>query len=74
MTSINNGKSPAMNDFLSAVGKKVFGRSHDEAACVTCGSKEITPEDFRDDISRKEFMISHMCQRCQDSVFGAEEK
>lgn len=26
--------------------------------------------EFRDALSRKEYSISGMCQRCQDSVFG----
>lgn len=29
----------------------------------------INPEDFRDDLSRKEFSISGLCQKCQDEVF-----
>lgn len=38
-----------------------------ERRCPTCG-KPIG--EFRDDLSRKEFEISGMCQECQDSVFG----
>jgi len=37
--------------------------------CPTCQG-EIKEEDFRDDLSKKEFGISGMCQECQDSVFG----
>lgn len=42
--------------------------------CVTCDN-EITDlkKDFRDDISRKEYGISHLCQKCQDEVFGIKE-
>jgi CRISPR/Cas system-associated protein Cas10 (large subunit of type III CRISPR-Cas system) len=36
------------------------------ATCVWCGS-HITG--FRDDISRREYIISHLCQKCQDGVF-----
>jgi DNA-directed RNA polymerase subunit RPC12/RpoP len=35
--------------------------------CATCGREIGT---FRDDDSRKEYSISGMCQKCQDSVFG----
>ncbi len=35
--------------------------------CTTCPGKA---KDFRDDLSRKEYTISGMCQACQDSVFG----
>lgn len=27
-------------------------------------------EEFKDEISKKEFFISGLCQECQDSVFG----
>lgn len=33
--------------------------------CVTCG-KQVTG--FNDDLSRKEFEISGMCQECQDEM------
>jgi len=35
--------------------------------CPTCQG-EIT--EFKDELSKKEFSISGMCQACQDSVFG----
>jgi len=41
--------------------------------CSTCGSKLVKPEDFRDDLSRKEFDISSMCQKCQDDFFEDTE-
>ena len=37
-----------------------------EESCVTCGGEART---FRDDLSRKEYTISGMCQDCQDKVF-----
>ena len=41
----------------------------DQGKCPFCG-KEINPEtDFRDDLSRKEYTISGMCQDCQDDFF-----
>jgi hypothetical protein len=33
-----------------------------------------THTSFRDDLSRKEYQISGMCQRCQDDIFGADEE
>jgi len=41
-----------------------------EASCATCGGEASI---FRDDVSRKEYTISAMCQDCQDSVFGVSE-
>jgi len=37
--------------------------------CATCG-KEIKAKDFKDDLSKKEYGISGMCQKCQDDIFG----
>jgi len=39
----------------------------EEGFCVSCG-KKITG--FKDEISHKEYQISGLCQKCQDSVFG----
>ena len=36
--------------------------------CPMC-RKPISPNEFRDDLSRKEFRISGMCQTCQDETF-----
>lgn len=37
--------------------------------CVMCGGDAT---EFRNEVSKKEYQISKMCQSCQDSVFGAE--
>lgn len=37
---------------------------------IGCG-KQLGP--FRDELSRKEYTISGLCQVCQDEVFGSEE-
>ena len=63
-------KSPELEKQLSNLTQMMFGRERDGKACVTCGSTAILPEDFRDDLSRKEWGISFMCQTCQDGVFG----
>ena len=39
--------------------------------CPLCSS-EIT--EFRDELSRKEFYISGMCQKCQDETFGCTDE
>lgn len=36
--------------------------------CVMC-AKPAT--EFRDDVSKKEYVISGLCQRCQDEIFGS---
>tara|TARA_Y100000310_G_scaffold131800_1_gene130925 strand:+ start:225 stop:452 length:228 start_codon:yes stop_codon:yes gene_type:complete len=42
-----------------------------EASCVICKGEASS---FRDEISKKEYTISGMCQVCQDSVFGTNEE
>ena len=37
-------------------------------SCATCGNK-VSQDDFVNDISRREYTISLMCQTCQDKVF-----
>ena len=39
-----------------------------ESKCVAC-KQPIKEEDFRDALSKKEYTISGMCQKCQDKVF-----
>ena len=42
--------------------------------CLTCDeARDLKATSFRDDVSRKEYAISGMCQSCQDDVFGHGE-
>lgn len=41
--------------------------------CAWC-AKPMSPDEFRDALSRKEFSISGMCQKCQDKTFGEREE
>jgi len=67
-------KSPEMDKFLDDVCQVSFGRKrHDsivEDICVCCGN---TATIFKDELSRREYSISGMCQTCQDKTFGEEE-
>jgi ribosomal protein S27AE len=36
--------------------------------CPMCG-EQVWLADLRDDKSRREFDLSHMCQKCQDDIF-----
>lgn len=40
-----------------------------EGLCPFCGNR-VKVRDFRDGLSLKEFLISGLCQSCQDGVFG----
>lgn len=63
-------RTPETQEFVDKIQEHLFGQKASEDCCVCCKSKNIKPEDFSDALSRKEFQISHMCQECQDSVFG----
>ena len=67
-----SNKSHALNSLLEEITQSVFGVSRTTSikqdTFVTCQEEAST---FKDDVSRKEFTISGMCQTCQDSVFGA---
>lgn len=63
-------KSPAMEAFCEQMAQSMFGRSRQEPACVFCGNTKVNREDFRDQLSWKEYGISHMCMKCQDKTFG----
>ena len=53
---------------------RLFGRSRTVAMsngqCVKCGGFNL---EFNDELSRKEYGISGLCQRCQDGIFGSGE-
>ena len=69
-------KAPAIDALLSEI---VFnGKDRvtciQEGICITCDDAHgIKATSFRDDISRKEYSISAMCQSCQDDVFGVSD-
>ena len=42
-----------------------------QGVCTYCA---VTLDDFRDEISAKEYSISGMCQSCQDKTFGVSEE
>jgi len=63
-------RSGEMQEVVDNLSMSLFGRKQTGDACTACGSEWIFPDNFIDDLSRKEFKISGLCQKCQDSVFG----
>lgn len=63
-------KAPALAAFL----EQVFGRTTAIQAdrCIPppvgCGGSAV---EFTDEMSKREYTISGLCQRCQDQVFGS---
>ena len=71
---MNDGeKSPQIEKLLDDLSLATFGRSRSLAiagqGCVDCGGPAI---EFRNEVSRKEYNISGLCQKCQDELFGAD--
>ena len=64
-------KSPELAQLLDNLSTLVYGRVRRDVigkdTCVSCGRAATT---FKDDISRKEYTLSGMCQLCQDELFG----
>ncbi len=56
-------------DIMIAAGLQQAVERFEEGLCATCGSSAGL---FRDDLSRREYGISGMCQPCQDMVFNSE--
>ena len=64
-----SGKSKGMQNVLSSIFREAADNIK-QSKCATCGSDKIEPSDFKSDLCRKEYSISGMCQKCQDSFFG----
>ena len=68
--NINNNMT-AMQQFQEQISMAFFGRSVSLAKagnqCVCCGK---LANEFRDEISKREYHISSLCQKCQDEVFA----
>ena len=66
-----NMKTAEMENFLDDMTKELVGRGRkgamDKQLCVIFGSDA---NHFTDDLSRKEYGISGMCQTCQDKTFA----
>jgi hypothetical protein len=67
---------PMTEDRKQELSQRPFARILPESVnkikankCPTCG-KEIG--EFRNEMSKREYNISGMCQKCQDSVFGVD--
>lgn len=54
---------------METMGFKNEVKEVEKGNCPFC-KKPILMSDFRDQLSRKEFKISGLCQNCQDDTFG----
>ena len=67
-------KSTPIESMLSSVFGVDRVKTISEGYCVSCDTEDIKATSFRDDISKKEYSISAMCQSCQDDIFGVSEE
>lgn len=61
-------KAPQIDLALSRLTGKSREIQIASAQCMTCSGNAT---EFTDDLSRREYTISGMCQTCQDSTFNA---
>jgi len=75
-----SNKSPKITQALNQLTEIIFnGKTREacisEGVCISCDeAKDLKATSFDDDISRKEYAISGMCQSCQDDVFGVSDE
>lgn len=58
-------KHPDLENFLEKFTGRTTAIKGD--TCATCKGPASA---FKDELSRKEYTISGMCQKCQDEIFG----
>lgn len=56
-------------EIMKQMGFKKEVELIEQGKCPAC-KKEIKRSEFQDDLSRKEYKISGLCQRCQDNIFN----
>jgi hypothetical protein len=66
-------KSEGMEQFLEANFGRTTAITQDKCVPqpIGCGGDAV---EFRDELSRREYTISGLCQECQDTIFGSEDE
>lgn len=60
-------KAEKKTAIIKAITKE-FMDKRKKGLCPFCNNK-VNPNEFRDELSKKEFEISGLCQKCQDGTF-----
>lgn len=64
-------RTKKIQDFIDSFVKEKTGRtlseSQEKKSCAWCREKI---KGFKDELSKKEYSISGLCQKCQDKTFG----
>ena len=66
-------KAPQMDSALSSIFGVDRVQTISKGECISCDATGLIASSFSDDLSRKEYSISGMCQSCQDDLFGTSE-
>jgi len=66
-------KAPSIDAMLTSVFGVDRVKTISGGTCVSCDAEDIIASSFDDDLSRKEYSISGMCQSCQNDIFGEED-
>lgn len=61
------------DDILKALGFRKELEYVARGLCPFCGL-DVMIDGFRDELSKREYHISGLCQKCQDETFGKEEE
>jgi len=64
-------KSPQIEDYLNSFTNRTEAITNDRCVepPIGCGEPVLVNE-FRNEISLKEYRMSGLCQKCQDAFFG----
>ena len=63
-------KAPSIDAMLTSIFGVDRVKTISGGTCVSCDAEDIIASSFDDDLSRKEYSISGMCQSCQNDIFG----
>ena len=67
-------KAPQMDSALTSLFGVDRKQTISDGECIACDAEGIIASSFSNDISKKEYSISGMCQSCQDELFGPDEE
>ena len=62
-------KSPGIEKFLNDISGRTSAINQDRCINPPIGCSGPATE-FRDELSKREYTISGLCQKCQDEIFG----
>ena len=66
-------KTPQIDSALAYLFGVDRHKTISNGECIACEVTGLIASSFSDDVSRKEYSISGMCQSCQDDLFGPDQ-